>query len=89
MARTQGFIQDTQTLISNTLQFADAWSALQQEYAAMQTNGIQIVQADLDAVFGANALTPAQYQAALVAQQALVDSIHVQATAAKLYRLKK
>lgn len=88
MARLNGFIQDVQTIITQQLEFADAWSALQQEYNAMQTNGVVIAQTDLDAVFGAGVVTVAQWNAALVAQQSVVDNIHVAATAAKLYRLK-
>jgi hypothetical protein len=84
-----GFIADVQTQITETLKVADAWSALQQEYAAMTTNGTLPTQPDIDAVFGAGALTLAQFNAALVAQQALIDSIHAPATAAKLYRVRR
>ena len=87
--RIQGFIGDTQTQITQILQFADAWSALQQEYNAMTTNNALPTQADVDAVFGTGVLTLAQYNAALSAMQAVVDNIHVAATAAKLYRVKR
>lgn len=90
MARTQGFIADTQTQITNLLQFVDYWAALQQEYAAMTANNALPTQADVDAVFPpAGTLTLTQYNAALTAMQAVVDSVHVAATRNALYRVKK
>lgn len=88
MARKTGFIQDTQTNISQLLQSADNWSALQQENTAENYFGT-LVQADLDGVFGVNAITLQQYQDALVAMQGVVDNIHLLANASKLYKLKK
>jgi hypothetical protein len=85
----QGFISDAQTQITETLRIADAWAALKEEYAAMTTNGTLPTQPDIDAVFGAGVLTLAQFNAALAAQQAVIDSIHVAATAAKLYRVRR
>lgn len=88
MARMTGFINDTRTTITNLLQQADVWSALQQEYAAMTTNAALPTQADIDAVFGTGVLTLAQYNAALTTMQAVVDNIHVAATRAALYRVR-
>lgn len=87
--RTQGFIADVQNIITQQLQFADAWSALQQEYAAMTTNGALPTQGDIDTVFGTGVLTLAQFNAALVAQQEAVDYVHVATRAAKLYRVRR
>ena len=89
MARMTGFIADTQNQITQLLQFAHNWSALQQEYAAMTTNGTLPALPDVEAVFGVGALTLGQYNAALAAMQAVVDNIHVSATRATLYRVKK
>jgi hypothetical protein len=89
MARITGFVADTQTQITNLLQFADSWSALQQEYSALTTNNALPTQADIDAVFGTGVLTLAQYTTALTTMQAVVDSIHVSATRAALYRVRK
>ena len=83
--RLAGFINDCQTLITNELQFADAWSALKAEYDTFATNGITITDADVEAL-GVNA---AQFGQALQAMQSVVDYIHVPATAAKLYRVKR
>lgn len=55
----------------------------------MTTNGALPTQADVDAVFGTGVLTLAQYNQALNSMQAVVDNIHVPATAAKLYRVKR
>lgn len=88
-ARTQGFVSDTQNLITQLLQFADNWSALQQEYAAMTTNNGLPTQADVDAVFGSGVVTLAQYNAAIGAMQEVVDYAHVATRAAKLYRVKR
>ena len=87
--RMTGFIADCQTQITQILNTADAWSALQQEYAAMTTNGTLPTQADVDAVFGVGVITLAQFNAALTAQQSVIDNIHVPATAAKLYRVRR
>jgi hypothetical protein len=83
--RLAGFINDCQTLITNELQFADAWEALKQEYTAFGTNGITITDADV-ADLG---VTAAQFLAALAAMHSVVDFIHVPATAAKLYRVRR
>ncbi len=88
MARVAGFIENVRSAITESLRIADAWSALKYEYDAFTTNGVSITQADLDNVFGAGVVSVAQFNAALVAQQGLVDALHVPATAAKLYRLK-
>ncbi len=87
--RVQGFVFDTQTLITETLRIADAWSALQQEFAAMQTNGTTPTQAAVDAVFGTGNVTIQQYLDALVAQQAVVDALHAEPTRSKLYRVRR
>jgi hypothetical protein len=88
MPRTQNFIRDCQTQVTELLKVADAWAALKEEYAAMTTNNALPTQPDIDAVFGAGALTLAQFNQALAAQQAVVDNIHVPTTAAKLYRMR-
>lgn len=80
-----GFINDAQTLITNTLQFADAWGALQQEFSTFATNGITITDADVVAL----GVTAAQFNQALAAQQEVVDHIHVPTRAAKLYRVRR
>lgn len=85
----QGFLTDAQTLISETLRFADAWSALKSEFDTFAANGITIEQSQLDALFGAGVVTVAQFNAALGAQQEVVDHIHVAARAAKLYRVRR
>jgi methionine synthase II (cobalamin-independent) len=83
--RLPGFIRDCQSLITNELQFADAWEALKQEYAAMQANGIQITDADLTEI-GVNTQ---QFLAALAAMQEVVDYVHTPVRAAKLYRVRR
>ena len=59
----------------------------------MTTNGALPTQADVDEVFGLNGgnqpnITLAQFNAALGAQQEVVDYAHVATRAAKLYRAK-
>lgn len=88
MARKDGFIKDCQTLITNELQFADAWEGLKQEFLAMQANSVNITQQDLDAA-GMTGITPQQFQDALTTMQTVVDFIHTPATAAKLYRIRR
>lgn len=85
MSRLPNFILECQNIITQQLAFADAWSALQQEFATFSTNGITIQDADV-AALGVNA---AQFTQALVAQQAVVDFVHAQAQAPKLYRVKR
>jgi hypothetical protein len=87
--RIQGFIADCQTLISEQLRITDAWSALQQEYAAMTTNNALPTQPDIDAVFGTGVLTLAQFNAAISGEQEVVDYVHTATRAAKLYRVKR
>lgn len=87
--RIQNFVLDTQTLITETLKVADAWSALQQEFAAMQSNGTVPTQTQVDAVFGTGNVTLQQYLDALVAQQAVVDALHAEPTRSKLYRVRR
>jgi hypothetical protein len=80
-----GFITDAQSLITQTLQFADAWSALKAEWDTFSANGISITDADVAAL----GVTAAQFNAALGAQQEVVDYIHVATRAAKLYRVRR
>lgn len=80
-----GFITDAQTLITQELQFSDAWSALQQEYATFTTNGVTISDADVAAL----GVTAVQFNQALVAMQEVVDYVHVATRAAKLYRVRR
>lgn len=88
--RTIGFIVDTRTQITQFLQNADAWSNLQQEYAAMTANGQLPTQADVDEAFGGpGVITLAQYNQALVRMQAVVDNIHLATNANPLYRVKR
>ena len=85
MARLPQFILDCQDLITRTLAIADSWSALQQEYSTFATNGITITDADVQGI----GVTAAQFNQALVAQQEVVDYVHVATRAAKLYRVKR
>lgn len=80
-----GFITDAQNLITQNLQFADNWSALQQEYSTFTANGITITDADVVAL----GVTAAQFNAALSAMQEVVDYVHVAIRAAKLYRVRR
>lgn len=86
--RKQGFIRDVVTQVNQTLDQADRWSALDQEFSAMTTNGAKPGQPDLDTYFGPGIITLQQWNDMLVAQKALVDSVHVSATRATLYRFK-
>ncbi len=79
-----GFITSAQTVITQVLQFSDVWSALQQEYSTFTANGITTTDADVQNL----GVTAAQFNAALSAQQEVVDYIHVATRAAKLYRVK-
>lgn len=81
------FISDCQTLISQELQFADAWSALKAEFDTFATNGISITDADVEAIIPG--ITAAQFNQALAAMQEAVDYIHVATRAAKLYRVRR
>lgn len=83
----QGFIQDCQTQIGLLLQIADNWSALKAEFDTFATNGITITDADVQAVIPG--VTAAQFNAALGAEQEVVDYVHVATRAAKLYRVKR
>ena len=89
MARQSGFVTDTASQISGFLDTADRWSGLKEEWEAMTTNGTKPTQADVDIVFGAGVLTLTQYEAAIAAMQTIIDSVHVAATRAKLYRMKR
>ena len=80
-----GFIQDTQTQITEILRVADNWSALKSEWDTFATNGITITDADVAAL----GVTAAQFNQALAAQQEVVDYIHVATRAAKLYRVRR
>jgi hypothetical protein len=88
MSRKTGFITDCQTLITEELRFADAWEALKQEYAAMQTNGITITLADVQQVIP-DITDIAHFNAALSAMQEVVDYVHTPVRAAKLYRVRR
>jgi hypothetical protein len=95
MARIDGFTEEVRSLVKDSLRIADAWSGLKAEYDAFVTNlGATPVKQDvLNGVFGLDkqglpVVTEAQFIAGITAQQALVDALHVPATAAKLYRLK-
>ena len=88
MARLSGFLENVRTVVTDSIRTADQWSSLKYEYDSFATNGVAITQTDLDAVFGVGTVTVAQFNQALAAQQALVDALHVPATAAKLYRLR-
>lgn len=80
-----GFITDAQTNMTEILRIADNWSALQQEYATFTANGITISDPDVAAL----GVTAAQFNAALVAMQEVVDYVHVATRAAKLYRVRR
>jgi hypothetical protein len=82
-----GYLPDMSSLINQTLQFVDAWSALAAESSTWQANGIAVAQSDVDAL-NIPGLTVADVQAARSTMQAVADYIHTPATAAKLYRLK-
>lgn len=88
-SRAQGFIDNVVNNVNLQLQFVDNWSALQQEWTAMGTNNTKPTQGDLDAVFGVGVVTLAQWTDMLTAVQTIVDSYHVPATAAKIYRFKR
>lgn len=95
-SRAQGFIDNVVTNVNLQLQFVDNWSALQQEWNAMGTNNARPTQDDLDAVFGTlpgppivHNVTLQQWTDMLTAVQTIVDSYHVPATAAKIYRFKR
>lgn len=79
------FIRNCQTQITQTLVVADAWSALKAEYDTFTANGITITDADVEAMIPG--LTAAQFNAALGAQQEVVDHVHIATRAAKLYRV--
>lgn len=81
-----GFIRDVQTTITQVLQHADAWSALQQEYATFTTNSVTITDVDVQAIMPN--LTAAQFNQAMAAMTEATDYIHVATRAAKLYRVK-
>ena len=80
-----GFITDAQNVITMQLQFADNWSALQQEFSTWAANGVVLTDADVAAL----GVTAAQFNQALAAQQEVVDYIHVATRASKLYRVKR
>jgi hypothetical protein len=79
------FLTDAQNVINAQLQFADSWSALQQEFSTWAANGIVLTDQDVIS-FG---MTAQEFLAVLGAQQEVVDYIHVPTRAAKMYKLKK
>lgn len=87
VAPREGFIRDCQTLVTEQLRITDAWSALQQEFSTFSTNGVVIDDAAVQAVIPG--VTAAQFNAALVAEQEVVDFTHTATRAAKLYRIRR
>ena|SRR5687767_10181860 len=91
-----GFIADCVTQIGEMLRIADAWSALKAEFDTFTANNVAITQEQLNTIFGTDGgdppvpnVTVPQFNAALGAQQEVVDHVHVATRAAKLYRVRR
>jgi hypothetical protein len=85
----QTYVPDTAGVINQVLQFIDHWAALKAESDTWTANGIALSQPDIDAYFGAGAVTLAQFNTAMTTIGAVADFCHSAQNGPKLYIVKK